>query len=94
MLIVALPGCSKSGPQIAPVRGIVTLDGRLLALETAAYDLTQPEPDAAEQDGDAWWAALTSTTRRALERLGRDVHVIGVSIGGQAPTFIATVAKK
>ena len=72
--------------------GVVTLDGRLLALETEAYGLSAPEPDSAEQDGDAWWSAMASTTRRALARAGSDVHVIGVSIGGQAPTFIATDA--
>src|SRR6266542_711175 len=73
--------------------GVVTLDGRLLALETEPYGLSQPEPDAAEQDGQAWWAALATTTRRALQRVGRHVQVVGVSIGGQAPTFIATDAE-
>ena len=31
LLLVALAGCSKSGPQIAPVHGVVKLDGQPLA---------------------------------------------------------------
>jgi sugar (pentulose or hexulose) kinase len=68
--------------------GVFTLDGRLLALETAAYGLRSPELGAMEQDGDEWWAALAATTRRAIARVEGRGRLIGVSIGGQAPTFI------
>jgi xylulokinase len=72
--------------------GVVTLDGRLLALETEPYGLSAPQPGAMEQDAEAWSQAMAATTRRALTRAGPAVRVLGVSIGGQAPTFVATDA--
>jgi sugar (pentulose or hexulose) kinase len=72
--------------------GVITLDGRLLALETEPYGLSSPQPGAMEQDAEAWWQAMAATTRRALTGVRPAVRVLGVSIGGQAPTFVATDA--
>jgi predicted small lipoprotein YifL len=37
LVLVALAGCGKSGPQVAPVQGRVTLDGRPLAFAEVAF---------------------------------------------------------
>jgi hypothetical protein len=44
VLLVALVGCGKSGPQVATVHGRVTLDGRPLANSDVAF-----QPDGAQR---------------------------------------------
>jgi len=66
--------------------GLVTLDGRLLALARAAHPLRLgPGPMEAEQDPETWWAALAAVTR---ELLGRSPgEVLAVSVDGHGPTL-------
>ena len=71
--------------------GLVTLDGRLLASARAGYamDLGR-EPGWAEQDPDAWWAAVTQTTR---ELAALDVaDIVAVCADGHGPTLVAVDA--
>lgn len=72
--------------------GVFTLDGQLLAMESAAYGLSSPTPGAMEQDAEAWWTATADTIRRALARVSGCGEVIGVCIGGQGPTCVGTDA--
>ena len=48
MLLVALAGCSKSGPQIAPVHGVVKLDGQPLANADVQF-----QPDGSQRPSSA-----------------------------------------
>ncbi|HET9614893.1 MAG TPA: FGGY-family carbohydrate kinase [Candidatus Limnocylindrales bacterium] len=67
--------------------GLVALDGRLLALARAGY-ATDADPSAgrAEQDPDAWWAALGLATREVLRADDADVAAIGID--GHGPTLV------
>jgi len=68
--------------------GLVTLDGRLLALARAGY---RTETDAAsgraEQDPEAWWGALTSAVRY-LAASGR-ADILAIAVDGHGPTLVA-----
>jgi hypothetical protein len=44
VLLAALTGCSKSGPQVAPVHGHVTLDGKPLNMADVMF-----QPDGAQR---------------------------------------------
>jgi xylulokinase len=66
--------------------GLFALDGALLGIGRAAYPVRSPAADAREQDPRDWWAALSTTCSELLE--SADVHVLAVSVGGQAPTLV------
>ena len=55
MLLVLAAGCGKSGPEVAPVKGRVTLDGRPLEMATWCSNQTNGEPpsDIADRRGRA-----------------------------------------
>ena len=67
--------------------GLFTLDGRLVGLERAGYPTLRAEHGVAEQDGDAWWAAIAGTTRRLLVDGPR---VLAICCAGQGPTLVPT----
>jgi len=68
--------------------GLVTLDGRLLALARAAHPLRPgPGQGVAEQDPEAWWSAVTRTTRELLDRSPGEV--LAVAVDGHGPTLTA-----
>ncbi len=72
--------------------GLVTLDGRLVALARASHPLVPgPAPGVAEQDPEAWWAAVCRTTRELLGR--RPAEVLAVSVDGHGPTLTAVDAR-
>jgi xylulokinase len=61
------------------------LDGRNLARCHQEYGLLSPEPGAAEQDADMWWAELAGCVRAALVQAGAThVQAIGVSAQGHS----------
>jgi xylulokinase len=67
--------------------GLVALDGRLLGLARAGYATdADPSTGRAEQDPDAWWAAIRLATRE-LTRLDR-ADVVAVGIDGHGPTLV------
>lgn len=56
--------------------------GQLIASASAPYDTFYPRPGWAEQDPDAWWQAVSVSTRRLLAESGRlasEIAVIGFS---------------
>ena len=65
----------------------VTPEGLVRAIGRSAYDLKQPEPDAYEQDAEAWWRALVAATRDVLAQLG-DASVAAVAVTHQRETFV------
>jgi len=68
--------------------GLVTLDGRLLALARAAHPLRPgPGQGVAEQDPEAWWSAVSRTTRELLDRSPGEV--LAVAVDGHGPTLTA-----
>jgi xylulokinase len=68
--------------------GLVTLDGRLLALARAAHPLRLgPAEGQAEQDPEAWWSAVAIATRAVLERSPGEV--VAVAVDGHGPTLTA-----
>jgi xylulokinase len=71
--------------------GLVTLDGRLVALARANHPLRMgPEAGVAEQDPEAWWSATVAAVRELLERAPADVRAIAVD--GHGPTLTAVDA--
>jgi xylulokinase len=71
--------------------GLVTLDGRLLGLARAGYaTATSAAEGRAEQDPDAWWAAVGLAVRQ-LGPLGIG-QIVGIGIDGHGPTLVAVDA--
>ena len=71
--------------------GLVALDGRLLALARAGYPTdVDPTTGRAEQDPEAWWAAIGEATREVVASDAGDVVAIGLD--GHGPTLVAVDA--
>jgi xylulokinase len=71
--------------------GLVALDGRLLALARAGYPTdVDPVSGRAEQDPEAWWAAIGRASREATASDVGDVVAIGLD--GHGPTLVAVDA--
>ena len=63
---------------------LVSLDGRLVALEEIAHEISRPRPGWAEQDAEAvWWADVVALCRRLLPPAGggRVVAAAGAALG-------------
>ncbi len=68
--------------------GLVTLDGRLLALARSGYGLdTRGDHGWAEQDPGAWWSAVV-TAVRALH-VGEAAEIVAIGVDGHGPTLVA-----
>lgn len=68
--------------------GLVSLDGRLLALARAGYATdVDPATGRAEQDPEAWWGAIALAVREVLRGDVGDVAAIGID--GHGPTLVA-----
>jgi xylulokinase len=68
--------------------GLVALDGRLLALARADYPTNvDPVIGRAEQDPEAWWAAIGRAARELVASGVGDVVAIGLD--GHGPTLVA-----
>ena len=68
--------------------GLVTPDGRLLAITRAGYELDSRGGHGwAEQDPGAWWSAVVSAVRGLRAKDAADVVAIGVD--GHGPTLVA-----
>lgn len=63
---------------------------QLQSIGQAEYEVSIPHPGWAEQDPEAWWEAVCTATRSALEKVqdGAD-RIIGVAVSSQAPTLLA-----
>lgn len=63
---------------------LVDLETRTLGREFEPYPTSYPQPDWAEQDPQDWWAAITSSTKKLLEKTGTNpADVIGMSFSSQ-----------
>jgi xylulokinase len=72
--------------------GLIAGDGRLLGAGRAAYPVDlHGEAGRAEQDPNAWWAAIRAATHSALQAAG-EAEVLGVCCVGQGPTLVAADA--
>ena len=72
--------------------GLVSLDGRLLALTRSGYGLdTSGGHGWVEQDPGAWWSAVVSAVRALRAADLADVVAIGVD--GHGPTLVAVDAR-
>ena len=72
--------------------GLVTLDGRLAALEEVTHTIVRPRPDWAEQDAEGvWWADVVALCRRLLPRAAGG-RVVAVGIGTLGPCLVAADA--
>jgi xylulokinase len=71
--------------------GLVALDGRLLGLARAGYATNADPPTGhAEQDPDAWWAALGLAAREVIRA---DVgEIVAIGIDGHGPSLVAVDA--
>ncbi|AKT40517.1 xylulokinase [Chondromyces crocatus] len=69
--------------------------GRVVSEGRASIGLTNPEPDAWEQDAERWWEATLEATRQAVERLGEGNawRVRAMGITHQRETFVVTDAE-
>jgi xylulokinase len=72
--------------------GLVTLDGRLVALARAGYSLdVSGGPGWAEQDPGAWWSAVVSAVRGLHP--GEAVDVVAIGVDGHGPTLAPVDAR-
>ncbi len=68
--------------------GLVTLEGRLLAIARAGYGLEVGHgPGWAEQDPGAWWSAVVGAVR-ALHPT-EPVDIVAIGVDGHGPTLAA-----
>lgn len=68
--------------------GLVTLDGRLLALARSGYELDRRGGHGwAEQDPGAWWSSVV-TAVRAL-RVSEIGEIVAIGVDGHGPTLAA-----
>ena len=77
--------------------GLITLDGRLVGLARAGYPTSRGRHGVAEQDADAWWAAVVQTTHDLLERAAASeepggFEIVAICCVGQGPTLAPTDA--
>src|SRR4029077_21266672 len=72
--------------------GALGAAGRSLASEHETYPIAaDATTGAAEQDPEAWWAALAAATRRA-RAASRGASVEAICVVGQGPTLLAVDA--
>ena len=67
--------------------GLVTLDGRLLAIARSGYAIDARHHGWAEQDPGAWWSAVVSAVR-ALH-INDLAEVVAIGVDGHGPTLVA-----
>ena len=68
--------------------GLIALDGRLLAMGRAGYELDVSRgPGWAEQDPGAWWSAVVGAVR-ALHRPD-PIDIVAIGVDGHGPTLAA-----
>ena len=66
--------------------GVVSLDGRLLALARRRHGSdVDPGVGRAEQDPEAWWTGLLETAAEAVAAAGADV--VALAVDGHGPTL-------
>ncbi len=72
--------------------GLFTMDGRLAGIARAGYPTIRAAHGMAEQDPDAWWAAITRTIHDlAAESSSGDLgEVRAICCVGQGPTLVPT----
>ena len=67
---------------------LVSLDGRVVALEEVAHQIDRPRPGWAEQDADAvWWADVVALCRRLLPPAGGG-HVVAAAASALGPCLV------
>ena len=72
--------------------GLVSLDGRLLALTRSGYDLDRSGGHGwVEQDPGAWWSSVVSAVRALRAADVAEIAAIGVD--GHGPTLVAVDAR-
>ncbi|WP_119071646.1 xylulokinase [Aggregatilinea lenta] len=63
---------------------VLDANGQLRGVGQYGYPVLTPRPGWAEQDPDAWWAAVAGAVRDALRQAGiAPVHVQGIGLTGQ-----------
>ena len=67
---------------------LVSLDGRVVALEEVVHTISRPRPGWAEQDPDAvWWADVVTLCRRLLPPRGGG-HVVAAAAAALGPCLV------
>lgn len=74
--------------------GLIAPDGAPIGIGRAAYGLdVDPATGRAEQDPEAWWAALASAVHQAIEHAAASgfdaIDPLGICIAGHGPTLTA-----
>lgn len=74
--------------------GLFTFDGRLVGLAREGYETVRRGHAIAEQDAQAWWAAIVATVQRVVADSGipggRAPDVAAICCVGQGPTLVPT----
>ncbi len=67
---------------------LVSLDGRIVALEEVAHGISRPRPGWAEQDPETvWWADVVALCRRLLPPVGGG-HVVAAAASALGPCLV------
>ncbi len=70
---------------------LVSLDGAVLASETAPHQVSRPAPGHVEVDAADWWMEfLEITTRLLATDLGSVIEVLAVGVSGMGPCVLLT----
>ena len=74
--------------------GLFTVDGRQAGLARTGYPTLRSQHGVAEQDPEAWWAAVAQTTRQLMAGLATGTavpaEVVAICCVGQGPTLVPT----
>ncbi len=79
--IAAVAGCGESGPPLAPVEGIVTLDGEPLPLAVIEFQPEQGSPSYGETGADGRFEKLIYSRTRDGALIGK--HLVRITTAGE-----------
>jgi len=63
---------------------VVDLNGNIISLEREGYEVITPKEGYAEQDPNDWWKAITTSTRRAIEKIPNKEDIVAMVFSAQA----------
>ncbi len=73
--------------------GVFSAEGERLGYCHVEYGLSHPEPGAAEQDPEDWWAATRACLRAVAGKLARPAEIKAIGISAQGHSWVPVDAR-